>query len=66
MGGGGALVLEEYDHALKRGADIYAEIVGGGLTADAHHITIHPEGVGAENVMRSAIEEGGIKPQQVI
>ena len=64
--GGGALVLEEYDHALKRGADIYAEIVGGGLTADAHHITApHPEGVGAENVMRSAIEEGGIKPQQV-
>ena len=64
--GGGALILEEYDHALKRGANIYAEIAGGGLTADAHHITApHPEGVGAENVMRSAIDEGGIKPQQV-
>ena len=64
--GGGALVLEEYDHAVKRGANIYAEIAGGGLTADAHHITApHPEGVGAKNVMKSAIAEGGIKPQQV-
>ena len=56
--GGGALVLEEYSHAINRGATIYAEIVGGGLTADAHHITApHPEGLGAQNVMKQAIEE---------
>lgn len=56
--GGGALVLEEYSHAINRGANIYAEIVGGGLTADAHHITApHPEGLGAQNVMKQAIEE---------
>jgi len=59
--GGGAIVIEEYEHAIKRGAKIYAEIVGGGLTADAHHITApHPEGLGACNVMRLAIEEAGI------
>jgi len=59
--GGGAIVIEEYEHAIKRGAKIYAEIVGGGLTADAHHITApHPEGLGARNVMRLAIEEAEI------
>jgi 3-oxoacyl-[acyl-carrier-protein] synthase II len=59
--GGGAIVIEEYEHAIKRGAKIYAEIVGGGLTADAHHITApHPEGLGACNVMRLAIEEAEI------
>ena len=59
--GGGAIVIEEYEHAIKRGAKIYAEIVGGGLTADAHHITApHPEGLGAHNVMRLAIEEAVI------
>ena len=59
--GGGALVIEEYEHAIKRGAKIYAEIVGGGLTADAHHITApHPEGLGACNVMRLAIEDAEI------
>ena len=59
--GGGAIVIEEYEHALKRGAKIYAEIVGGGLTADAHHITApHPEGLGAHNVMQLAIEEAEI------
>ena len=59
--GGGAIVVEEYEHAIKRGAKIYAEIVGGGLTADAHHITApHPEGLGAHNVMQLAIEEAKI------
>ena len=64
--GGGALVLEEYQHAISRGARIYAEIVGGGLTADAHHITApHPEGLGAYNVMKQAIEEGGVDITEV-
>jgi 3-oxoacyl-[acyl-carrier-protein] synthase II len=64
--GGGALVLEEYEHAKKRGAKIYAEIVGGGMTADAHHITApHPEGLGAKNVMACAISEAGIKNEEV-
>jgi 3-oxoacyl-[acyl-carrier-protein] synthase II len=59
--GAGALILEEYEHAINRGATIYAEVVGGALTADAHHITApHPEGLGAKNVMKQAIEEGGI------
>lgn len=59
--GGGAIVLEEYEHAKKRGAKIYAEVVGSGLTADAHHITApHPEGKGACNVMRLAIEDAEI------
>ena len=59
--GGGAIVIEEYEHAIKRGAKIYAEIVGGGLTADAYHITApHPEGLGARNVMSLAIEEAEI------
>ena len=59
--GGGAVVLEEYEHALKREATIYAEVVGGGLTADAHHITApHPEGLGARNVMKLAIEDAGV------
>ena len=64
--GGGALVLEEYGHAKKRGAKIYAELVGGGMTADAHHITApHPEGLGAKNVMKSAIDEAQISNNEV-
>ena len=64
--GAGALVLEEYEHAKKRGAKIYAEIVGGGLTADAHHITApHPEGLGAKNVMRHAIQDAQINLNEV-
>ena len=64
--GAGALILEEYEHAVARGANIYAEIVGGAMTADAHHITApHPEGVGATNVMRLAIEDAGLKPEDV-
>ncbi len=64
--GGGALVLEEYEHAKKRGAKIYAELVGGGMTADAHHITApHPEGLGAKNVMKRAIEEAAIMKEDI-
>jgi len=64
--GGGALILEEYQHAKKRGAKIYAEIVGGGLTADAHHITApHPQGLGAKNVMKQAVEESGVDLSEV-
>ncbi len=64
--GGGAVVLEEYEHAIKRGATIYAEVVGGGLTADAHHITApHPEGLGARNVMKLAIEDAGVSVSDV-
>ena len=64
--GGGALVLEEYEHAKKRGAKIYAELVGGGMTADAHHITApHPEGLGAKNVMTRAIEDAALEKEKV-
>lgn len=58
--GAGALIFEEYEHAKKRGATIYAEMIGGAMTADAHHITApHPEGLGAYNVMRLALEDAG-------
>ncbi|MFN2314983.1 MAG: beta-ketoacyl-ACP synthase II [Bacteroidales bacterium] len=64
--GAGALILEELGHARARGAKIYAEIVGTGLTADAYHITApHPEGIGAINVMKQAIAEAGLKPADV-
>jgi len=64
--GAGCVVLEEYEHAINRGATIYAELVGGGLSADAHHITApHPEGLGAINVMRSCLENAGLKPEDV-
>ena len=56
--GSGAIILEELDHALARGAKIYAEMIGGGMTADAHHITApHPEGLGAINVMKQALSD---------
>ncbi len=63
MGEGGvALLFEEYEHAIARGAKIYAEVAGGGMSSDAHHLTApHPEGLGAGNVMKWAIEDAGIK-----
>jgi 3-oxoacyl-[acyl-carrier-protein] synthase II len=64
--GGGAVVLEDLEHALKRNAKIYCEIVGAGLSADAHHITApHPEGTGAILSMKMAIEQAGIKPEEI-
>jgi len=64
--GAGALILEEYEHAVKRGAKIYCEVVGAGLTADAYHMTApHPEGLGAINVMKYALEEAGLTPSDI-
>ncbi len=64
--GGAALILEEYEHAVARGAKIYAEVIGGGMSADAHHMTApHPEGLGATNVMKYAIEDAEIDPSEV-
>ncbi|MCE2732074.1 MAG: beta-ketoacyl-ACP synthase II [Chryseotalea sp.] len=64
--GGAALVLESYEHAAKRGAKIYAEVAGGGMSADAYHLTAtHPEGKGAQLGMKWAMEEAGIKPEDV-
>lgn len=62
----GVLVLEELEHALARGAKIYCEVVGGGATADAHHITApHPEGLGAKNVMLCALQDAGMQPSDI-
>lgn len=67
MGEGGAsIILEDYDHAIARGATIYAEMVGGGLSADAHHMTApHPEGLGANNVMKNALADAGMNADEI-
>ena len=64
--GAGCLILEELEHAKARGAKIYAEMVGAGMSADAHHITAsHPEGLGAKLVMQSALEDAGLQPEDI-
>lgn len=64
--GAGAMILEELEHALRRGATIYGEIIGGGLSADAYHMTApHPEGKGVHLVMKNALEDGQILPNQI-
>jgi 3-oxoacyl-[acyl-carrier-protein] synthase II len=64
--GAAAMILEDYEHAKARGAKIYAEIVGGGMTADAYHLTApHPEGLGACNVMKAALEDAEMKPSDI-
>ena len=64
--GAGSLILEEYEHAKSRGCKIYAELIGGGLSADAYHMTApHPDGIGAKKVMENCIKNSGIKPDQI-
>ena len=64
--GSGALILEEYEHAMKRGAKIYAEMIGGGMSGDAYHMTApHPEGLGAKNTMLAALEDANIEPSAI-
>lgn len=64
--GAGALIIEEYEHAVARGAKIYCEIGGGGMSADAYHITApHPEGLGAKNVMNNCLRDAGLRPEDV-
>ena len=64
--GAGAIILEEYEHAKARGAKIYAEVLGGGLSSDAYHMTApHPEGIGVIAVMKNCLENAGLKPEDV-
>lgn len=64
--GAGALILEDYDHAIARGAKIYAEVIGGGMSSDAYHVTApHPDGIGVERVMLNCLNDAGISADQV-
>ncbi len=64
--GAGALILEEYEHAKKRGAKIYAEVVGGGMSSDAYHMTApHPDGIGVERVMLNCLRDANMNPDEV-
>lgn len=64
--GGGTLILEEYEHAKKRGAKIYAEVAGGGMSSDAYHMTApHPDGIGVERVMLNCLKDAGMEPKEV-
>jgi 3-oxoacyl-[acyl-carrier-protein] synthase II len=64
--GAGALILEELEHALARGATIYAEVAGSGMSADAYHMTApHPEGIGVQNVIRFTLQDAGMKPEDI-
>ncbi len=64
--GAGALILEEYEHAVKRGAKIYAEVAGAGMSADAYHLTApHPDGLGAKLVMLNALKDGNMRPEDI-
>jgi 3-oxoacyl-[acyl-carrier-protein] synthase II len=64
--GAGAIILEEYEHAKARGAKIYAEVLGGGLSSDAHHMTApHPDGIGVIAVMKNCLENAGVNPEEV-
>ncbi len=64
--GAGAIILEDYEHAKARGAKIYAEVLGGGLSSDAYHMTApHPEGIGVIAVMKNCLENAGVKPEEV-
>src|SRR5690606_21366296 len=64
--GGVALILEEYEHAKARGAKIYAEMIGMGMSSDAYHITApHPDGIGAFKVMKNALESAGLQPEDI-
>jgi len=64
--GAGALILEEYEHAKARGAKIYAEFIGGGLSSDAYHMTApHPDGIGVKVVMNNCLENAGLKPEDI-
>ncbi|MGB2116761.1 MAG: beta-ketoacyl-ACP synthase II [Flavobacteriaceae bacterium] len=64
--GAGCLILEDYDHAIARGAKIYAEVIGGGMSSDAHHMTApHPDGIGVVAVMKNCLNNAGISPDEV-
>ena len=64
--GAGCLILEDYDHAVARGAKIYAEVIGGGMSSDAHHMTApHPDGIGVVAVMKNCLNNAGISPEEV-